>query len=383
MGRKIILFQCLILVASFHLTSLSSQGFAQQPVYKAETGFHLDWWDSPNREKGLQYYLPMKLQVEYGNFEAGVLTGWCYTSYDPVGDDRRSMADLLDTKLNFGYALLDKLPFDLMFGLDFNLPTGRTKLSDEDLYLMMDPDLVSITSFGEGFNVNPTISLSKEWGDWMLGVGLGYIYRGEYDYGHSFHDYDPGDIYTITTQIMYFFQESWRFRAFTNFSIYETDELDNDDFYEEGDYFQWGLAAMYYRPEYDVELSVQNVLRGKSEFSETGTGHISKESDNSHGDEWITSLRANYRPNDLTAFKFFVTYLYIDENDYPESSIYYIGKREKISFGASVVKMIIPHLSGELGAKGFFMQDDETWAHPDSKQSYRGFSIEIKLVSTF
>ncbi len=377
------LWKIFIAIAILAIMILPSGLFAAAPSYRAETGFHLDWWESPNREKGLQYHIPIRLGIEYRDLEASVLSGYCYTTYDAPGEDRHSMADVLDTKLNFSYALIDRLPFDVMFGLDFNLPTGRTKLSDDDLTLVMDPDLVSITSFGEGFNVNPTISISKGWGSWLAGVGFGYIYRGEYDYGRNFQDYDPGDIYTVTGQLMYFYKGMWRFRAFANFSTYETDQLDDDNYYDEGDYFQWGLAALFYKSNYDVEFTIQNVIRGKSDFSYTTGGRISKEEDNSHGDEWIATLKAHYSPDDLTTFNLYVNYLYIDDNDYPESSIYYIGERQKITFGAGVKRNIMNLLTGEFNARGFFMHDDEAWFHPDDKQSYRGFSLELKLVASF
>ncbi len=361
---------------------IASPALAADTRVTASTGFHLDWWDSPNNDKGLQYYVPLKIDGYYNDFSMGILGGYAYTTHDEPGKNRRSISDILDTKLNLGYMLADRLPVDILFGLDFNLPTGRTDLKDRDLAVIMDPDLVSITSLGEGFNVNPTISLAKEWRNWLFGMGFGYVFRGEYDYSRSMHDYDPGDIFSFTTQIHYFPTERWHFKFFTNFTTYGEDELKDKDFYEEGDYFQIGLGSKYTRSSFDVEGVVQTILRAKSKFREDNRG-FGKESDNSHGDEWIGTLKGHYFIDDKTTINSSLTLLLITENDYSESSIYYWGKRRKAALQVGISRVFCPHFTGEMNIGGFFMHDDETWYHPDSDQSYRGLSFELKLTSSF
>ncbi len=371
---KTILAGCLILL-------FSSTVLAADTKITANTGFHLDWWDSPNNDTGLQYYVPLKVDVYYNDFNIGLLSGYAYTTHDEPGQDRRSISDMLDTKLNLGYMLADRLPVDILFGLDLNLPTGRTDLKDKDLTVIMDPDLVSITSLGEGFNVNPTISFAKDWNNWLFGMGFGYVFRGEYDYSRSMHDYNPGDIFSFTTQVHYFL-DKWHVKLFTNFTTYGDDELKDKKFYKEGDYLQIGLGSKYSDTSFEVEGLAQVILRAKSKFADNGQ-HFQKENDNSHGDEWIGTLKGRYFIDDKTSINSSLTLLLITENDYPESSVNYWGQRRKAALELGVSRVFCPHFTGEMNVGGFFMHDDETWYHPDSDQSYRGFSAEIKLISNF
>ncbi len=348
----------------------------------ASTGFHLDWWDSPNDDKGVQYYIPLKIETRYKAFSIGLLTGQAYTMCNPSEGDKRSISHILDTKLNLAYEVIGTMPVDILFGLDLNLPTGKTNLKDKDLCVIMDPDLVSITSLGEGFNINPTIALAKEWHEWIFGVGVGYVFRGEYDYCKSLHDYDPGNIFTVTSRIQYTPSVNWSFRFFMNFSKYAKDEVDDEDYYREGDFLQLGIGGKYTRDRFDIECVLQSILRAKSKFA-TDENNLEKENDNSHGDEWLAKINGHYYMDERTILNSSLDLMLITDNDYPKSSRYYWGERKKASLSVGITRVLASHLTGALGLSGFYMSDDETWYHPDSDQCYRGFSLEVKLISNF
>ena len=40
---------------------------------------------------------------------------------------------------------------------------------------------MALQRFGEGFDVNPTVIVYKNFGDWGIGGGIGYLWTGEYD----------------------------------------------------------------------------------------------------------------------------------------------------------------------------------------------------------
>ncbi len=372
-----------ITISSLFLLVLCSFAYSYEIETTASTGFHLDWWDSPNNDTGLQYYVPLKVTASYDNISLGLLSGYCYTTHKLPQRKRRSISDILDTKLNLGYEITNKLPVDILLGLDLNLPTGRTNLKDEDVILIMDPDLVSITSLGEGFNVNPTISIAKEWNNWMFGLGLGYVFRGEYDFSKSLQDYNPGDIFSFTTQIHYFPTENWHFKLFTNFTTYGKDELKDKDFYDDGNYFQIGLGSKYSAERFDIQGVFQFIYRGKSKFFDYLKNGLQKEGDNSHGNEWIGQLRGNYYLDDKTSINSTLLLLLITSNDYEKGSIYYWGQRRKIRLDIGLTRQFNKHFSAKMALSGFFMHDDETWYHPFNEQSYRGFSVDLRFVGNF
>ena len=83
----------------------------------AGSGFHYDWWDSDEGDKGMQLYLPIQAASKYRGVSFEVLTAYAHTRVDPSGGSARSLSDFVDTKLNFAYALEGRYGCDIIFGL--------------------------------------------------------------------------------------------------------------------------------------------------------------------------------------------------------------------------------------------------------------------------
>ena len=210
--------------------------------FMAESGLILDTWRNSDNTDGNQFHIPLKFGLADKNFSAMLLTGYCRTTMAPDIGDRHSVDGMLDSKLNVSYQLPGGLPVDVLVGMGFNLPTGQTGLSTKELMLTMNSDLVSITGFGEGFNVNPTLTLAGEWGDLVWGMGIGYIWRGEYDYSELLDDYDPGDIFSLTSELQYYISPAMMTRIFAEYCNYGKDQVGDDDIFEEGDFFLIGTG---------------------------------------------------------------------------------------------------------------------------------------------
>lgn len=138
-----------------------------------QTGPEYDWWKSDEHERGYQFRMPIRIDAQQQSFSAFLVTAYANSHFNGSGGEDPSLSDITDTKVGCSYIGPDTLPFDILFGLDMNLPTGETDLDDDDLGIMMDADLISITSFGEGFNVNPSIVIARQWDKWAAGWGQG------------------------------------------------------------------------------------------------------------------------------------------------------------------------------------------------------------------
>ena len=92
-----------------------------------------------------------------------------------------------------------------------NLPSGRSALFGTAPNARMDPDLVGINVFGEGFNAGPTVGANIPVGEsWLFGASAGYSYRGPYakdalinpvtftPFTGPTSTLDPGDDFTLT-----------------------------------------------------------------------------------------------------------------------------------------------------------------------------------------
>ena len=405
----------LILVAALFIF-VFYVGISSAADIKAETGFYFDWWKDDAHRRGQQAYIPISLEGQFKEFSIKVLTGEAYTQLDPLGSSSRSLTHLLDTKVNLSYEILGKLPVDLLIGLDFNLPTGKSDLKTKDQVLMMDPDLVSITKFGEGFNINPTLSLAKEWGKLVTGVGVGYVWRGEYHFTTKLleiwdeftfttqryyaRDYDPGDIFNVNAEVRYDVLTNGQARLFGNYVWYGIDKLKNKNFYQEGDLLLLGLGFQYNQKKWDAGFTFRSIFRNKSKIKQDlgnvwaypesewyvrGLSQpIHTEDQNSHGDEWVADLSIRYFWDEKTTIKSFLQGLYITKNDYPSNSSRFIGRREKGSLGLGISRIFLPYLKGELFVKGFLMHDEERFL-PEflGERDYRGYSVGLQLTGRF
>lgn len=375
--REIIPFAIIISIVSFF--TWTTDCFASTSYF--QTGFHFDWWQNDEDNSGMQFYIPIEAGTEFKDLAFDVSGACVYTQVDPSGERKESLHKFTDTKLNVSYEILNQTTFDMLFGLGFNLPTGYTDLKQEDLALIISPDLISITPFGEGLNVNPTVVISKEWEYLVAGIGFGYTWRGEYDYSFDLQDYDPGDIYSIITEFEYYFSTNWSGKIFGEYLYYEKDKVNGDDFYQEGDVLLTGLGAIYSRYTWNLEVIIQGIFRGKSKFQD-GI-RLPAEERKSHGDEWILGLDHRYFLNDDTTVNTGFQFLWLNENQYPSTSPYYIGTRKKISLFLGMEKSLRNNVDASLGARGFYMDDEMNWYHPLEDQIFSGYSLGGNLIIQF
>ncbi len=361
--------------------------------FNVQTGTNLEWWKDDDGHKARQFYTPLKMEAREKNFSLSLLTGYAYTRIDGIPefvppsflleDTHRSQNHLLDTKANFSYEILGKLPVDILFGLDFNLPTGKTNLKEKDLVLLMDPDLVSITNFGEGFNVNPTLSIAKEWGKWVTGISFGYLWRGEYDFGflaenpffsQRLKDFDPGDLFNLNAEAGYDFLPGWHGRLFGGYTWYGKDRWTQQTIFtgsfssstrvhhQEGNLLTLGLGLQYSQPRWNAGFTLRSLFRDKSKFDAPiafGGVRLTTEDENSHGDEWIGDLSFSYVLDDKTTLTSFLQGLLIAKNDDTFfTGTGFIRRREKISLGFGATRKLCHSIEAGLNIKGFLMRDE-------------------------
>ena len=383
--RNFLQYVCLVAALILPLPGVAKA----QDVYG---GVGYDYWMDEEGEKGMQVYLPVGASAEHGGFGLEVLGGYAYTRVDPsgrllylagdvTGGSAVSLGSFVDTKVNLTYETKGKFGCDIIGGLGINVPTGHTNLSVRELKLLVPPDLVTIKRFGEGLNINPRVSVARQWGDLAAGMGIGYTIRGKYDYSSQVESYDPGEIVTVTAEAGYEFNARWSSRLYGEYARYGTDKVETDGYYREGDVKLAGMSVQYSQPSWDANAGLTGIFRGKSKISQ---GYVlPREDRNSHGDEWIAEVTYRYYKDRDTTMSALMEYLYIKENDYSSVSAYYIGKRRKLTLGCSLDRMIREDVGVNASIRGFVMDDDRNWYHPYVDCRYKGISMTLSARKTF
>ncbi len=348
----------------------------------AQSGFHVDYWSGNLDESGHQVHVPIRFDFQQENFYASILSGYAATSFQSDDGDDASLSRPLDTKVGLSYAFLGLLPVDFLVGLDFNLPTGKTDLRRSDLPVIMDPDLVSITGFGEGFNVNPTLSVARVFGKTSVGIAAGYTWRGEYDFSRELQDYDPGDVFNLRAELRHDFGSGWQWALFGEFATFGEDTVSDDDFFEAGDTYHFGTTVQHVRTNWDLGFTLRAVFREENDFRDR-RGALRTEDENSFGNEYVAALSFGYVTAERTRLRTTAAFLLIEENDYDGSSPAYADQREKYSLGLSAERDLNPNLTASLHAVGFVLHERERFSHPEDHLTAPGFSLGLSLTSRF
>ena len=370
---------CMVVPVIVAVMSIASVAVALD--ISVHSGVNYNYWDSDANDRGSQTYVPVTIGAGYQDIDVKVLTAFAHTDGSPPDGSPESLSSVIDTKVNLSYSIVKKMPVDMLIGVDFNLPTGKTKLDFSELQLLRNPDLLTITRYGEGFNVNPTVTIAKQADRWAIGVGAGYVWRGEYDFSEVLMEYDPGDIFNVTAEAVYAFSDRWQGRLFGEWAVYDTDELGVQEYYQEGDYLMGGVGVDYIAARWEVSLSGKGILRGKSDFQEQNLSLVTEEQ-NSYGDEYQMDLSGLLRLSPKTSLRSSLQFLYLMENDYGEDSPLYFGKKQKISLGLGLQHQFASQWSGRAGLNGYLLDEDRNWYHDDDRE-YQGLIVDLAVSKVF
>jgi hypothetical protein len=351
-----------------------------------KTGVNFDWWKDNRGNSASQTSIPVSVYGNHQDFSIRFLTAYTRTDLT-TGTGGAGLGDFLDAKLGVRYMMAGTLPVDILVGLDFNLPTGKTNLSRSQTSLIMDSDLVSVNSFGEGFNVNPTITVAKEWQNWVVAAGFGYLWRGSYDFSADLGitEYQPGANYTTTAEIRFYPTPESYLRTFATHTRYATDTVMGKDFARQGNATIAGLSAYYgQQKSWNADIGFKYIVRAKAE-SESAVGILARDTANAQGDEYIIDLASRFILDSSTTLAIPIQYRFVAKNGYDEMSANFVGEREKVSLGVTLHRSLTRNVLVEAGIKGFYRHEDKI-ANAVSFQNsrdYTGMSVTGAVTGSF
>lgn len=347
-----------------------------------ESGISATWWNAHGEATGTQLSIPVKVQATAEGFKAVVMNALVRTSMDPDDGSRISMGGFVDTKADLSCQVNDLASFDVLVGVGLNLPTGMTGLDADEVQLSSLPaELLPISTFGEGFNVNPYLVAARQFDGLTAGFGMGYLRRGEYDYSETFKNLDPGDIFTASARIENDCTETLRGKIFAEYAGYGKDTLDGDDYYREGDLFTLGAGFTLTQPSWNMDCQASYTFRGKARFY-TPT-YSSLPSEKNFGDELRLDVTHAFFLDSRTSWVSRAGLLVTSENDYGKDTGLRNEGRTKIEIGTGMRKKVSDSFSARVEAAFFSLTDKANWYHPEEEITYRGLTIAAGGVWTF
>jgi hypothetical protein len=162
--------------------------------------------------RGAQFYTPATLQavgrpLENIKVELLAKSGYVWSRQSTAGSTGE-VSTLTDTVLSGTVTYLGIAGFQPFVSLNLNAPTGQSVLKGAAANARMDPDIVDLGTFGEGWNIGPTVGATIPVNDMLTwSFGVGHTVRGPYDregpaaFPDALIRIDPGEVTTANAAL--------------------------------------------------------------------------------------------------------------------------------------------------------------------------------------
>ena len=249
----------------------------------------------------------------------------------------------------------------------------------------MDSNLVGHTRYGEGWNYTPSIiythAFTKEF---YAGMGVGYTYRGDYKSNDEWGspEFNPGDEYKLIFNAQYAKGKSLTTIG-ANYVIYDMSELDNTDYFEQGNRIDLNISTYYqFNRRNLLSLYIYYINFEKNKIYSPVDGKVITEDQNSNSDYYLLGLSHRYKFTEKLNMTGSIDLLHKTENGFNVEKNQFLPERERYSLGINTNYIFSEKVSLGLNTRYFWMEDEAT-PITNSKTNYHGFNVFLNLKMEF
>lgn len=226
-----------------------------------------------------------------------------------------------------------------------NLPTGKSSLPGNTANARMDPDLVEMAGFGEGYNIGPTFGVNIPiTPSFIVTTSVGYNWRLSYDRDRSLSatpnetpvatDVDPGDVLTVTLGLG-FTQGALTTKLIGTVSA-ETETVENGTpLYKAGLRYvlSWNVVYNWSDVIGQTALNASWAHSDRNQVQFDGASALMKEWFNTNSNLYKIGIQ-HLVPVGRMAIGPTGSFLYRDENGYDATTLQFVPAKERWTVGA-------------------------------------------------
>ena len=235
----------------------------------------------------------------------------------------------------------------------------------------MDPDLVEIGSFGEGWNVGPTVGASMSVTESMLlTASVGYTWRGPFDRERSTAEtnpalqaptgIDPGDVITGTLSLAY--QDQQRSWSITGTVSEETATRENGvDLYQAGRrYLASGTMSRTWPDRWgQTTINASYAHSNRNQVLFLGAPALVTEVMNTNSDLWRAGLQHLFVVDETLVLGPTATFLHRNENSYSPTTLQFVPKKDRWAVGGLARKALTQNVTFNVRGEYVWTSEDE------------------------
>ncbi|HUL90528.1 MAG TPA: hypothetical protein VLU23_20390 [Pseudolabrys sp.] len=328
--------------------------------------------------KGSEVYVPIAAQlsgkpIENLSLEITARGGWVKAVQSTTGRSGE-VQTATDTVASATVTYLGWQGVQPFAALSTNLPTGKSVLLGTAANVRMDPDLVDITTFGEGFNLGPTFGFNFPIsGSLLVTTSVGYTWRGRFDQESTTDPLspfqtstvNPGDNLTGTVAVNY---QTGPFAVGLTGSItWETPTtVDETQSFKPGKRFLMALQSSYKWSETlgTTTLSVSAAHSNRNAVLLPNVNSLAIETLNSNSNVYRVGLQHLVPVGDLQVGPT-GSVLYRDHNGYNSATLQFVP--QKIRWAAGLQTQYAPSAAITFNARV-----EGVWTHENENPAANG-----------
>jgi hypothetical protein len=232
--------------------------------------------------------------------------------------------------------------------VNLNLPTGRSELFGSAASARMDADLVDIATFGEGFNIGPTVGVNIPIRESLIAtLSAGYTDRGSYQRESSLYAVStalsptpgpstvkPGNVSTINASLSY--QGQALVAQIAGSVSWETATSENGvtDFRAGTSYSLTGFASYTWANSWRTTVNGSWSFSNKNDVLPVGLSSLAAEVLNSNANVYRVSVEHMFPWGKLTIGPL-ASFLFRDRNSFDPLAYQFVPAKERWSVGGA------------------------------------------------
>jgi len=335
----------------------------------------------PGSGSGSELYIPFAAQVvgrPNDNLKIELLArgGWVWARQSTAGLTGE-VATTTDTVMSGTVTYLGLNGVQPFASVSTNLPTGRSALFGSAANARMDSDLVDIASFGEGFNIGPTLGFRMPITQSLLvTLSAGNTFRGGYLRESSLSavppivqaptNLAPGNVFTGTAGIAY---QADPYAASLTGSISEetTTSQNGVPLYRAGTRYLVSGSFAYKGPTQGVTtLNVSAARSNRNDVLFLGASALVQEALNTNSNLYRVGIQHLFPLGPLTIGPT-ESFLYRDRNEYDSATLQFVPAKDRFATGMLARYAVSDNLVFNARAEYIWTHDDDRLA-PFGKQ---------------
>lgn len=329
-------------------------------------GSFVYWKGNRGGGRGTQYIQTVEGSVAHTiatdlRLRFAVKTGYLYSRRAGIlGSGTHSGITDTSTRVQLAYEGWTTIqPF---VSLDLNLPTGRETITGRRRFAIMDRDLVPITRFGEGWNVNPAIGFSIPIGPHLSAtLAIGHNFRGRYTPDAALGDrFDPGD-QTIATIGITYADTRWFVAGNLIATRESVSRINSLNFYEPGIGFTASLrGAFQWDAAHTTSAHVLYSSTGSNKTLDPFIGVFAREAQNANSNLFIVAGAHEYAFTPVWRVFLSAEYLNRTKNSFDPSVLEFIPAKDRVMVEAGLKAQLPGGLEGQVSYGQYVLHQDAT-----------------------